>query len=238
MATASRQVQFQGIDSVFESQKTERGNRERKAHRERKKAKKMAERDAKEHLRYFVLFLQTYQIQRPGPPRPTLREMIQSVNGAMGILGLLFPDAADDTARLEAFDNIVTTRQLPLEDKSGLRAHIGELTVLMRLCQNQGIYTDLDRFYQELRHSDQLGTLDEYFAGLAPNNEEQFRQVLAQLRRHGLGLTRANDMPEVDRNGLRGFMDAHAAATRADQNALVSSSDESSADGDELRRLD
>ncbi|CAB9521597.1 hypothetical protein SEMRO_1212_G252880.1 [Seminavis robusta] len=98
MATASRQVQFQGIDSVFESQKTERGNRERKAHRERKKAKKMAERDAKEHLRYFVLFLQTYQIQRPGPPRPTLREMIQSVNGAMGILGLLFPDAADDTA--------------------------------------------------------------------------------------------------------------------------------------------
>lgn len=196
----------------------------------------MAERERKEHLRFFVLFLQTYQIQHPG--RPSLREMIRSVNGALAILGLLFQDAADDAARLEAFDTFVTTRQLPAEGKNGLRAHIGEMTTLMRLCQHQGIYTDLDRFYQELRHADQLGTLDEYLAGLAPQNAEQIRPIMAQLRRQGLGLMRVNDMPDADRNALRVFMDALTAVARADQNAVVSSSDESSDDGDELRRFD
>lgn len=233
VATASRQVQFQGIDSAFESQKTERGNRERKTRRERKKAKKMAEREVKENLRYFVMFLQTYQTQRPGR---NLRDIIVSVDHGMPTLRLLFIDAADNAACVEAFNNFVTNMELPPAGKMRLRIQSDILNLLMQLFQNQGIYTDLDRFYQELRHLHKQGTLNEYLVALAPNAAEQMRQVLEGLQAWGgFGLTRASDMPQEVRNGLRDFMNAHAAATRPEQNTLVSSSDESSADGDELR---
>lgn len=165
--------------------------------------------------------------------------MIQSINGAMAILPLLFPDAANDDVRLQAFESLVANRILPREDKNRLRDHIQQLTVLMQLCQVQNVYTDLDHFLQELRHSDQLGTLDDYFVGLAPNNAVQFRELLRQIREHGgIGLTRANDMTEADRDGLRAFRDAYIGGLPNQIPAPMSSSDESSDDGDELRRLD
>lgn len=165
--------------------------------------------------------------------------MIQSIGG-ISILRLLFSGAANDAARLQNFEELVTHKELPPEDKSRLKAHIRQLTTLMEICENEGIYTDLDRFLQELRHSDQLSSLDDYFDGFAPNNPAIFRQLLEDIQRHGIiGLTRAHDMTPADRNGLRAFMDAHNEAVRPNQNALpVSSSDESSNDDEELRRDD
>lgn len=186
----------------------------------------------RENLRYFVLFLQTYD-------GPSLRDMIQSIN-AMNILGLLFRDAGDDASRLEQFEALVTNARLPREDdKNQLRAHLQELTVLMRICEQRRIYTDLDRFLQELRHANGQGILNDYFVGIVgENNRVGIEDLIRLLQQTRMGLIRASDMTEGDRDGVRALMNAHNEVVRHNQiTTPVSSSDESSEEGEELELL-
>jgi hypothetical protein len=233
MALLQRCVEFKGINTDIEDQKTER----RAEKLRRKKERKMATLTRNEDIRYFLYCLQTVD------PDDLRRQMSDNEEFAAQLTLLfprrLFPNLPTPANKLDAFARVVSTLTLPDGKKAEHHYQMEKLGGLMDMWVRAGVYDmDLDRFSQHLRVlSGGQDALEAHFEGVFPQERAAAARQMAQLLRAqgGIGRVRASAMPEALKTHLRelkNHMKNEGSYDYGDSAIRTASSGESSDDSD------
>jgi hypothetical protein len=169
------------------------------------KARKRAQAEESEDLKYFLMFLLAYTVD-------DRRALINRLLGGVvtpppPIPGDVLPNEQE---RWDIFNAVVSDGRFPQDSgKREITYHRRFLHQLLDACEYTHDYQDLDRFLQFLRAVDKSGALENFLSSLTEGNRDAVRLILQQLRAGGIiGMRRASDLPPGFQNEVRSFMNS------------------------------